>query len=127
MGDAYMVVSGLPDPTDKHAGNIASMALHLLSEANEFNVGRFKKERNGETSQLRIGLHSGPVASGVVGHAMPKFCLFGDTVNMLYRMESNGKPCKIHISTNCNRELNILGGYNTERRGWINVKSMLQI
>ena len=117
-----MVVSGLPKPTEKHAGNIASMALDLQSESSKFNVGRFRKQKTEETLKIRIGMHSGPVAAGVVGHAMPRYCLFGDTVNMASRMESNGEPNKIHISSQCNRELCVLGGYETLERGWIDVK-----
>ena len=119
-----MVVSGLPRPTDKHAGNVASMALNLLSQSKKFDVGRFRKQKINETLQIRIGMHSGPVAAGVVGHAMPRYCLFGDTVNMASRMESNGEAGKIHISSQCNRELSIIGGYNTVERGWIDVKGI---
>ena len=124
IGDAYMVVSGLPRPTDKHAGNVASMALNLLSQSEKFHIGKFRKQKTNETLQIRIGMHSGPVAAGVVGHAMPRYCLFGDTVNMASRMESNGEAGKIHISSQCNRELSIIGGYNTEERGWIDVKGI---
>ena len=121
-----MVVSGLPRPTDKHAGNIASMALNLLSQSEKFNIGDFRKPKTNEKLQIRIGMHSGPVAAGVVGQAMPRYCLFGDTVNMASRMESNGEPGKIHISAQCNRELSLIGGYNTVERGWIDIKGTLK-
>ena len=124
IGDAYMVVSGLPNPTKFHAGNIASVALDLLSEANAFNIGRYREDKKDEFLNIRIGMHSGPVAAGVVGHVQPRYCLFGDTVNMASRMESNGKPGKIQLSATCNDELEKLGGYETEERGFIEIKGI---
>jgi guanylate cyclase len=118
IGDAYMVVSGLPERTDQHAGNIASMALELLRAVKTFKIGH----RPSDQLKLRIGIHTGPVVAGVVGLAMPRYCLFGDTVNTASRMESNGQPLKIHISPTVNDELNRLGGYLTETRGEIEMK-----
>ena len=79
IGDAYMVVSGLPIPNGgKHIMEICNMALDLLSEASVFKI-RHKPEA---ALRVRIGIHTGPCAAGVVGHTMPRYCLFGDTVNV---------------------------------------------
>ena len=102
------------------------MALHLLSESSFFNIGRFRKEKTDETMRIRIGMHSGPVAAGIVGHAMPRYCLFGDSVNMASRMESTGEPNRIQLSANCNLEITSLGGYTTEERGWTYVKGSIK-
>lgn len=111
IGDAYMVVSGLPIRNGiLHAAEIASMSLHLLSAVSEFRI----RHRPNEQLLLRIGIHSGPVCSGVVGLKMPRYCLFGDTVNTASRMESTGLPLKIHCSGSVVELLDKLGGYQYE-------------
>ncbi|XP_042879836.1 LOW QUALITY PROTEIN: atrial natriuretic peptide receptor 1-like [Penaeus japonicus] len=96
IGDAYMVVSGLPVRNGTlHAREIANMSLALLREVETFTI----RHRPEDKLKLRIGMHTGPCVAGVVGLKMPRYCLFGDTVNTASRMESNGQPLKIHVSS----------------------------
>ncbi|XP_021512798.1 guanylate cyclase 2G-like [Meriones unguiculatus] len=119
IGDAYMVASGLPVRNGtQHAAEIATMALHLLSATTHFQIGHMPEER----LKLRIGLHTGPVVAGVVGITMPRYCLFGDTVNMASRMESSSLPLRIHVSQSTAGALVAAGGYHLQKRGTISVK-----
>ncbi|KAJ3411483.1 hypothetical protein HDV05_002136 [Chytridiales sp. JEL 0842] len=119
IGDSYMVVSGLPIANGiKHAGEMATLALHLLSKVHQF---RFPDDPD-RRLQIRIGLNSGPAVAGVVGSKMPRYCLFGDCVNTASRMESNGQPMKIHISQTTYDLLNEIGGFSLASRGEIQVK-----
>ncbi|ESO05551.1 hypothetical protein HELRODRAFT_171191 [Helobdella robusta] len=113
IGDAYMVVSGLPQVTEHHVVEICNMALDLLGIVKTFKI----RHRPEMTLMLRIGIHSGPCAAGVVGHTMPRYCLFGDTVNTASRMESTGEALKIHLSTPARDQLLQFPGYLIELRG----------
>lgn len=113
-----MVVSGLPSRIEDHAEQIATMALDLLHESGRFQV----KHLPGVPLQLRIGLHSGPCCAGVVGLTMPRYCLFGDTVNTASRMESTGSSWRIHLSESTRDRLEKAGGYTIEPRGPIEIK-----
>ena len=95
IGDAYMVVSGIPERNgNRHAGEIANLALDLLAATTTFKIRHMPEKQ----LQLRIGLHSGPAVAGVVGLKMPRYCLFGDTVNTASRMESGGLALRVHLS-----------------------------
>ncbi|NWR47257.1 ANPRB protein, partial [Regulus satrapa] len=88
IGDAYMVVSGVPKENGiLHAGEIASMALDLLDVCKTFRI----PHRPNTLLKIRAGIHSGAVVAGVVGTKMPRYCLFGDTVNTASRMESTSE------------------------------------
>ncbi|KAH8237273.1 hypothetical protein KR038_008967 [Drosophila bunnanda] len=119
IGDSYMVASGLPVKNgNKHISEIATMALDLLDASSVFRIPR----AGDEFVQIRCGVHTGPVVAGIVGTKMPRYCLFGDTVNTASRMESTGEAQKIHITEEMHDALQQVGGFRTEHRGLIDVK-----
>ncbi len=92
IGDAYMAAGGLPLPRPDHAEAIAELALDLMAEIDKFN-------RAYNTSiQLRIGISTGSVVAGVIGRWKFTYDLWGDTVNLAFRLESLGQPGTIQVS-----------------------------
>jgi class 3 adenylate cyclase len=114
IGDAYMVVGGLPEPRTDHAEAVADMALAILREV----AGR--SDPGGRPLQVRIGIDTGPVVAGVIGTSRFSYDLWGDTVNTASRMESHGIPGCIQVTGRTYRRLR--GRYRFQRRGPIPVK-----
>eukprot|EP00049_Salpingoeca_infusionum_P000048 m.36766 g.36766 ORF g.36766 m.36766 type:complete len:1076 (+) comp10036_c0_seq1:827-4054(+) len=93
VGDSYMVASGLPSPNPKQATNMAKFSVKMMQLANTV-----LSPVDGSPLTLRVGMHTGPIMAGVVGKTRPRYCLFGDTVNVASRMESTTVPGTIHYS-----------------------------
>ena len=95
IGDAYMVSSGAPTRNgDRHATEICNLAVALLEGSTHFSLPNLP----GEHLQMRAGIHSGPCVAGIVGVKMPRYLLFGETVDIAAKIEANGEPQKIHVS-----------------------------
>ena len=92
IGDAYMVVAGLPTPRKDHAQAIAVMALDMKEAIKQFNA------ENQQSFRLRIGINTGPVVAGVIGIKKFSYDLWGDTVNIASRMESLTLPDCIQVT-----------------------------
>ncbi|XP_068082929.1 soluble guanylate cyclase 89Db [Anabrus simplex] len=115
VGQVYMAVGGAPEFTDQHAQQVADVPLCLMRQVKEL------KLPSGIKIQIRIGIHSGPVVAGVVGLKVPRYCLFGDTVNTAARMQTTSMPGKVHISEGT-KNLLPQDRYDISCRGLVSVK-----
>ena len=113
IGDAYMVAGGLPEPIEDHAARVVDLGLAMIDVAGQ------EADRIGGL-QLRVGVHSGPVIGGVIGHRKFAFDIWGETVNVASRLESQGIAGRVHVSAATWR--NVRDTFDAEPRGPIDLR-----
>lgn len=116
IGDAYLVVGGLPGSNPDHANAIAELALEMrdtMAEVNNFHP---------ELLEFRIGIHTGPIVAGVIGRKRFTYDVWGDAVNIASRMESHGVPGKIQVSESSHKLLQ--DTFLFESRGSVPIKGV---
>ena len=108
---------------NRHANEIARLALSFIKRMRQF------REESTKFPNVypRIGIHSGNTVGGVVGTKMPRFCLFGETINIASRMETTGDPERIQISADTKFILDLTeaGSYITKPRGSVSIKVVI--
>ena len=113
IGDAYMAAGGLPEPLEDHAARVVDLGLAMIDVA--------AHEADGIAGlQLRVGVHSGPVIGGVIGHRKFAFDIWGDTVNIASRLESQGVAGRVHVSAATWRH--VRDTFDAEPRGPIDLR-----
>uniref|UniRef100_UPI004057738E adenylate/guanylate cyclase domain-containing protein n=1 Tax=Candidatus Electrothrix sp. TaxID=2170559 RepID=UPI004057738E len=115
IGDAYMAVFGAPDKIEGNACQAIRAGLRMMQFINEFNRGKLF------AFEMRVGIHTGPVMAGVVGHKRMQFDVFGDNVNIASRFEASGEPGRINISEETYRQAQ--SHFTFEKRGLISLKN----
>jgi class 3 adenylate cyclase len=118
VGDAYMCAGGLPFPTEDHAYKMVLAAFEIAEFVNES-----KKQHSPDQTrfEIRIGISTGPLVAGVVGIKKFAYDIWGDTVNIASRMETNSEPGKVNISEYTYQIVKDF--FDCEYRGEIEVKN----
>ncbi|MEM7161603.1 MAG: adenylate/guanylate cyclase domain-containing protein [Bacteroidota bacterium] len=117
IGDAYMCVSGLPEPKVDHAARVARFALDVIKE-----LDLIKKDKGQSGLSVRIGIHTGTVVAGVIGEQKFAYDLWGEVVNMASRLESQGKEMQIQCSEKVHALLQ--HQFQFEERGIVQLKGV---
>ena len=115
IGDCYMAVAGVPDRSPTHAQQMADFSLEAVAALKSQNK---QMSRNLE---IRIGMHSGTVAAGIIGRKKFAYDLWGDVVNVTSRLEGTAEPMKIHVSESVHARLE--DSYLFEERGEVELRN----
>lgn len=118
IGDAYMAVGGVPEPNRHHISNACLAALEMQGVVAQMKASREKMRL--PTLELRVGLHTGPVMSGVVGRRKFTYDIWGDAVNTAALMEANGAAGRVNVSETVAGRIKAL--FELEPRGSIESK-----
>ena len=114
IGDAYMAICGAPVATDRQVERMADFALDIVQTCKAFS------EQKHLELAVRVGIHTGPVIAGVIGSSRLCYDLWGDSVNMAQRLESQGEPNAISVSEPVYFKLR--DHFHLEDRGLIDLK-----
>ena len=116
IGDAYMAAAGLPVSREDHADVLLQMGLAMITKLSEL------KETLGLPLEMRVGIHSGPVAAGIIGEKRFLYDVWGDTVNIASRLEANGQPGHVHLSEETKTALTRPKNYPLIATGGVHLK-----
>lgn len=119
IGDSFMCAGGLPSPNETHALDCCLAALEIQAFMNQ--MREIKKQQGFDYWELRLGMNTGPLVAGVVGHKKFAYDVWGDTVNTASRLESTGLPGKINISPSTYEAVRHL--FACEHRGQVYAKN----
>jgi class 3 adenylate cyclase len=113
IGDAYMAVGGLPEPLTDHAERVVDLALAMVAAGG---AGDWPEV------SLRVGVHSGPAAGGVIGTRKFAYDVWGDTVNVAARLEESGVAGRVHVSEQT--RLMVSERFDFEPRGPVELRGL---
>ncbi len=114
IGDAYMAAAGLPVAREDHADAVVLMGVEMIKALSEI------RERRALPLRMRVGIHSGPVAAGIIGQKRFLYDVWGDTVNTASRLEASGAPDTVHLSLDTRVLLN--NAYELHPTGGVDLK-----
>jgi class 3 adenylate cyclase len=115
IGDAYMAASGIPEPASDHADRIVALGKSMLDSLKQLTP-------DSDSFHIRIGVHTGPVIAGLIGSRRFAYDVWGETVNIASRLESQGVADRMQISEAT--KLALRRPWFLEPRSWIELKGI---